>query len=431
MKKLLNLMLAMILVMNLGIAYAEYDPVVVQVGKLGFTRSQVREALDLAEKSYTQAGNLMTDAAEEEMRQEVLSYFIRQGVLENKLKELGLYTPTKEEMDELEEEAQEQWEQALTKARKELVTKYGVTAEKAREYAPMYLDLSGITMEELRLELGALWKQNKITEYVTKDVPRVTEAEARDWYTQNLVKPGENAYRDNIEAFETEVVLDGAECYYIPAGYRYVQSIIFLAPEEEREAIQLKMLELGDAEAALETANNELYGCQVLEEDPTEALAAQEAAQTRIDALTEEIDAMKAALAEAFAEQIEDITKRLEAGEDFAALQAEYDQNPEPMEDGYLVCAESVIWEQAFKDGAMSMEKPGDFAGPIYLAAGPQFLYYVQDAPQGALPLDEESLATVRLLAQKEADNKLLTGHIRQWMKEYEIETHEELLRVS
>ena len=226
-------------------------------------------------------------------------------------------------------------------------------------------------------------------------------------------------------------MLDGADCYYTPAGYRYVQSIVFLAPDEEREAIQLKMLELGDAQTALETANNEVYGCQVLEEDPTEALAAQKAAQTRIDTLTEEIDTMKAALSEPFAEQIEDIMKRLEAGEDFAVLQAEYDQNPEPREEGYLVCAESVIWEQAFKDGAMSMEKPGDYTGPIYLAAGSQFLYYIKDAQEGAVPLDAESLETVRILAQKEADSKLLMGHIKQWMKEYEIETHEELLRVS
>ena len=113
------------------------------------------------------------------------------------------------------------------------------------------------------------------------------------------------------------------------------------------------------------------------------------------------------------------------------ALREKYDQNTEAPEDGYLVCADSVIWEAAFKDAAMALEKPGDYIGPVYTTAGPQFLLYAGDAPRGALPLDDESREAVKKLAQASADNQLLGGFINQWKKEHEIVTNEELLALN
>ena len=430
MKKAFSLLLAILLVMSIP-AMAEYDPVIVRVGMLGYTRSQIREAIELAKESYIQQGGTVTADIEKRIQKDVLDRFVQQGVVENKIRELGLDTPTKEELAELEKQTEEQWQKAMEQVKAEMIDRYHVTPEKADAYAEMYLDLAGVTKEELRMELGLLWKQNKLTEYVAKNVPRLTDEEAENWYYENLVLPGKTAYADDIEAFETDVILNGADCYYVPGEYRYIQNIVFYAPEEAQEDCQLKQLSLQDAQEELTRAQNALYGCQVLEEDTTEAEAAVAAAEENIAALTKEIENMKKAMAQEFAPQIDDITKRLRIGEDFMALREKYDQNTEAPENGYLVCADSVIWEAAFKDAAMALEKPGDTCGPIYTTAGPQFLLYAGDAPRGALPLDDESREAVKKLAQASADNQLLGGFINQWKKEYEIVTNEELLALN
>ena len=97
MKKAFSLLLAILLVMSVP-AMAEYDPVIVRVGMLGYTRSQIREAIELAKESYIQQGGTVTADIEKRIQKDVLDRFVQQGVVENKIKELGLETPTNEEL---------------------------------------------------------------------------------------------------------------------------------------------------------------------------------------------------------------------------------------------------------------------------------------------------------------------------------------------
>lgn len=136
--------------------------------------------------------------------------------------------------------------------------------------------------------------------------------------------------------------------------------------------------------------------------EATDAPRTAEEIQADIDAKVAEIEQLEQAQAEAEAAclaSVSDVTDeiyaQLEAGESFDDVMAAYGEDPgmqsEPsMTTGYYVSAESTTWDANFTAGAMALENVGDYsATPVISTSGVHIIYYYEDVPAGAVPLDE------------------------------------------
>ena len=70
----------------------------------------------------------------------------------------------------------------------------------------------------------------------------------------------------------------------------------------------------------------------------------------------------------ALAEKTQEIAARLEQGESFEALMAEYsiDSTHQDVQDpGFLFHPQSENWAEAFRAASAALEQPGDVSGPL------------------------------------------------------------------
>ncbi len=175
----------------------------------------------------------------------------------------------------------------------------------------------------------------KYYEWLTRDNP-VTDEDVKAAY-EARVEASKALYGDDAAAFE-RAAENGSETWYRPEGYRSILQILLPASGATAE----------------------------------EKLAS---VQATVDA----------------------IAVRLEQGESFQALMAEYStdangQNETFLQSGYQVHRDSIVWEQAFIDAAFSdeMAQPGDWSKPFASDLGVHILYCLSDSPGGAVPLTEE-----------------------------------------
>ena len=105
------IMALIVLLMPPGIAEAE-DPVVVRVGEVAFTKSQVQSAIN-SDITLLEALDqpAMTDEEKQAQRDNTIERFIGRGLIEMKLREAGKNDFTKEEEENLKAAARNQYEQ--------------------------------------------------------------------------------------------------------------------------------------------------------------------------------------------------------------------------------------------------------------------------------------------------------------------------------
>ena len=167
--------------------------------------------------------------------------------------------------------------------------------------------------------------------------------EAVETAYQQRVAESEGLYAQDVEAFETALA-SGQEVWYRPAGYRAVLQILLSAQ--------------GDTEA--------------------EKLASVE-------------------------EKTDEIYARLEAGEAFESLIAEYGEDsafddPEFARTGYQVHPDSVLWEESFVQAVFSdaLARPGDVSQPLVFGDNVHILYYLADVEAGAVALTDDLREALR-----------------------------------
>lgn len=185
---------------------------------------------------------------------------------------------------------------------------------------------------------------------------------------------------DDAEMYETYTNYYGYEIPYLPAGYRGVTHILL------------------EVDEALVTAFNEASD---------EALKAEAGAQM-VSSIKEKIDEIYAKLAE---------------GESFESLIALYGTDPgmtgENLTSGYMVHADSMLYDTAFTNAAFSdkMLAVGDVSDPAPSSFGVHILYYLRDVPSGAQQVSDglkEALA-------EQAAYSMQAAQMESWLNEYEI----------
>ncbi len=250
-----------------------------------------------------------------------------------------------------------------------------------------------------------------IEQAVRDEVAEVTDEQLKAAYDEK-VSSDEESYANSPSAFESAMSSGSTVVCWMPEGYRTVKHILVKPEEDVLQAVTDARNAVTSAETELENLRSELDAlndddAEDAEEDaedaePTETPRTAEEIQADIDAAEENIKTLKsdaekaeAACLESVKDKTDEIYKKIEDGEDFAALIETYGEDPgmqnEPTKTrGYYVSSASTSWDKHFTAGAMALEKVGDVSEtPVVTTSGVHIIRYESDVTGGAVPLED------------------------------------------
>ena len=372
-------------------AMAEQTEAVVRVGDVAYDLKTVQDTLTASAELYETAGVSLDDAQKQQLTDSVLEHFIGLGVLENLLREAGQAEIDGQTQRLLDEQAlktyESVWQQMAALIREE-------SPDASDGMIDAFLADMGCTEDAYRQQLELELKNQRVLNLYCGEIT-LDDGEALAYYERQYVSVCRERYEGNIPLFEQEVLVDGGISYYVPEGYRRIKHIVMALPEDIASRLSA------------------LSGSASIGEDAWQALkdAAGKAMKPKTDA----------------------IYQALEDGESFESQMAlySYDTAVAPEDAGYLIHADSVLWDDGFLQAAMALEKPGDVSEPVISTAGVHIILYAGDEPAGALALTQEQQALLEQEALADKQNKALEELVSQHRGDYEIATHPEELTIS
>jgi len=407
------------------------DPVVVRVGDITFTQSEVQfgyvSSLDVL-KAFN---GEVTDEDRQVLLDGTIQRAVDIGVAECKLKQLGKYDFTEEELSTLQYSAQQAfdqtWQELYKRAQEEDV-------ETTEAEITHWLEESGFTVDAYFREAQITERQYRLVEMYCSDIV-LKQSDVDDFYMENYVEPDREKYENDIDLYDSEIALTNSEAFFVPEGFRYIKQIVLplpdgfedqLKPYERRVKSRLQdaqtvYLELADAAAEAETM-----------EDFAEQKAAYKAAREKME---EARQAYLAKLKEAVPQvqdTVDTIRQATEAGIRFEDSIKKYSIDQQYVEgNGFQFHPNSKRWPEPFGEAIAAMEKPGDLSEPVASDDGVHIFCYMGDVPAGVHTLTDEERAALEQSALRAAQKKKLDELVQEWKADYEIETHPELIDVE
>lgn len=372
-------------------AMAEQTEAVVRVGDVAYDLKTVQGTLTASAELYETAGVSLDDAQKQQLTDSVLEHFIGLGVLENLLREAGQAEIDGQTQRLLDEQAlktyESVWQQMAALIREE-------SPDASDGMIDAFLADMGCTEDAYRQQLELELKNQRVLNLYCGEIT-LDDGEALAYYERQYVSVCRERYEGNIPLFEQEVLVDGGISYYVPEGYRRIKHIVMALPEDIASRLSA------------------LSGSASIGEDAWQALkdAAGKAMKPKTDA----------------------IYQALEDGESFESQMAlySYDTGVAPEDAGYLIHADSELWDDGFLKAAMALEHPGDVSEPVVTSAGVHIILYAGDEPAGAFALTQEQQALLEQEALADKQTRALEELVSQHRGDYEIETHPEWLTIS
>ena len=397
--KILALCMALVLALSCcAVSMAETvddTDILVTFDGQGITAAEVKDAL-----ANLVANGYVTDETDYAT---AIDYLLQDKILQAKISELGLDRFTDEELEALKADAQSQWQQAIDSYVSYFLSEDTDEArEQARKDAVDYYGAYGYTEETLFDSVKNAAAYDKLEEKILEGKNyKPTEEEIRAVFEEYAAMDKEQ-YEGNVYMYEMYKSHYGVESWYRPEGYRGIIHILLSVNEELLNAYQT-------AQAAFEDSVTE------------EAPEGDEALKTARDEAKEAVIASRQA-------EIDDIYARLAQGEDFAALIAQYGEDPgmtdaAQLAAGYEVHQDSVIWDPVFTAGAFSekMRQPGDTSDPVVGSYGIHILHYLRDIPGGIIEMTDEISAEIEQYLENQSMNSIYAEAIEAWTGEHEI----------
>ena len=351
-----------------------------------------------------------------------LEWAIDDALYMQKAKELQIDAMTAEQKAELEAAAKSVWDdnveyfmsmQGLADdaseeeraAAKETVLasieqQYGYTEE---SYISSYVE----SYEEVQL-------RENVEKAVLGEVTLTEEEESA--YFNDLVEEDRQQYEENIFMYEYMTGIQGQTSFYVPEGYRGVTHILLPVDDELMNTyttLAAKLEEQAEADTSDGTAAETGETAETADGETEDATAE--------EPVTEEmVAAARQAILDSVQPTVDEIMAKYQAGTPFADLIAEYGTDPgmtqEPNKtNGYAVHAQSILWDPAFKEGAMALEKIGDVSEPVLGSYGIHLIHYTRDIPAGAVELTIEEREDLRAEALSEKENEMKANMVSQW----------------
>ena len=277
----------------------------------------------------------------------------------------------------------------------------GDTDEVRAANTELTLYQQGYTKEHLREYFMGTYRMEAVEAAVRDEISEVTDEELQAAYEEQ-VAADESTYTETPTKLDGTMTSADALVCWMPEGYRTVKHVLVIPEDEVLQAVTDARKAVDAAKKALEDLGTELDGVNDDEPEEGEEARTAEEIQADIDAKEAELADLEAAAADAESACLESVKDRtdeiyakLEAGEDFDAVMAEYGEDPgmqsEPsMTSGYYVSADSTQWDANFTAGAMLLEKVGDYsAEPVISTSGVHIIYYNSDVTPGVVPLED------------------------------------------
>lgn len=366
-------------------------------------------------------GTSISESEAQALAQSVAQSYMNTTAVVNKAEELGIAL-TDDEIAECEEYAQTNYQESYDSA---YASAEGETEELRVQNAEYSLAAQGISYDYYYRQQEWDIILTKMQEQVMAESPELTEEELELKLAEQALTD-EQTYSEDRRSFETDMTDESVCITWMPEGYRTVKHILLIPSDEILEAYS-------DASSALTTANTELANLnseklEVKNGEAGEDARSEEEIQDDIDAKKAEIEvleaekeACEAACIADVQDRVDEIYARLDAGDSFEEVMAEYGEDPGMQEGvsmtrGYYVCASSEAWDYSFRNAAMDLENVGDYSEePVVGSSGVHIIYYNSDVTPGAVAMDdirEEFTA----MAQEEADNTYFNTRCSEWV---------------
>ena len=312
------------------------------------------------------------------------------------------YALSEEEIAEINEIAHDEYQYNLEDA---LGSVDGKNDKEKQAYADLLLRQNGMDEESMRISYTNYYKRENMREILRGEITEVADEDIRAAYDETV--EANKADYENGMAFENDMCDENAVICWKPEGYRTVKHILVMPSNEVKSAYQDAVYALEDKEAEL----GELYGEMQLDSadklrTPDEIQADIEDCEAAVAECVSALEAAEKACLDDVKTVIDEIYARLENGEDFENMIAEYGQDPGmksgiTAENGYCVAEKSVNWEPNFRDAAMALENVGDYSmEPVVSGSGVHIIRYEADVVPGEVGIEnvydalrEEALA--------------------------------------
>ena len=342
-----------------------------------------------------------------------LERLIQSRVADAKIAELGLDQFTAEEEEAFLTEAQAEWDEAVQSYVDYFLSE---DTQEARAQAwkdgEAYFQALGYSVAGLADSLRYNASLDRLWEIAVKDKDlTVTEEEIRALF-EEVAAMDQEQVGDSAMMYEMTKYKWGQDVWFVPEGYRGIIHILLDTDESLLNTYK-------DAQAAYEET--------VTEEAPegdAALLAARDAALQAV------LDSKKA--------EIDDIYARLEKGESFESLIAEYGTDPGManegnLKEGYAVHRDSIIWDPVFTAAAFSdkMNQPGDTADPVVGSYGIHILHYLRDIPGGIVELSEEIHEEISDYLKSQKENQVIVEALEAWKDGHEIVLNQDLIEAA
>ena len=342
-----------------------------------------------------------------------LERLIQSRVADAKIAELGLDQFTAEEEEAFLTEAQAEWDWAVQSYVDYFLSE---DTEEARTQAwkdgEAYFQALGYSVAGIADSLRYNASLDRLWEVAVKDKDlTVPEEEIRALF-EEVAAMDQEQVGDSAMMYEMTKYMYGQDVWFVPEGYRGIIHILLDTDESLLNTYK-------DAQAAYE---------ETVTDDAPEGDAALLAA--RDAALQAVLDSKKA--------EIDDIYARLEKGESFESLIAEYGTDPgmadeNTLKEGYAVHRDSIYWDPVFTAAAFSdkMNQPGDTADPVVGSYGIHILHYLRDIPGGIVDLSEEIHEEISDYLKSQKENQVIVEALEAWKDGHEIVLNQDLIEAA
>jgi len=372
---------------------------------------------------YQAFGMQIDNNTVESIKQQTLENAIQSIAIDKQIASRGLAL-SEEKQAEIESAAEENYQQAYDSFYGNTTGKDEAVRARQTEYDMYAMGYTKDTFLKLQKQQA---DYDLIEDTVRNEIAELTDEQLTEAYNEK-VEEDEEQYADNASAFESAMTSSDDIVAWMPEGYRTVKHILVKPEDDVLKAVTDARTALSDAESALEdleTELDDLDDADVDEEtdvDEGEDAETEEAPRTAeeinadiekaradVDAAKAEVESAEAACLESIKDKTDEIYAKIEAGEDFDSLIAEYGEDPgmknEPTATrGYYVAANSTTWDANFTAGAMALANVGDVTEtPVISSSGVHIIRYESDVTPGAVALDdirekfyEDTLETAR-----------------------------------
>ena len=274
----------------------------------------------------------------ESLRQSIIDYLVQERIILYLAEQMGITadTLTEEELSDIDKNVQSVLDEwcASYKAEAAEALGEGYTAEELydKEYELFcdFLAHSGLTPDAF-----TAWEINDVIrdKYIEKISESIDQQTVID-FVQETIDTAKDMYEQDLAAFEQNYT-----AFYVPEGARQVQQIFVMIDKDAANEIKAYRKD-GDNEKADQLLNEAL---------------------------------------EEVRPRIEEAYEKLQNGEEWAAVQKEYNEDANGDSVDYVVYPKSTIVDQKVTDAAMSIEEKGGFSEIITVDSGLFILYYKDD----------------------------------------------------